>query len=72
MVDYSLRSLLAVDAGKPVIDLKSDLPFVTGDGPNNYLCGKCRNILFKNVDIPHTRDIIVICGRCRTHNQIVV
>lgn len=67
-LDYVLMPLAAIDNSMPVIDLPDARPFATGDGPHDYLCGTCRNVLLSKVEIFEPQRVTVICGKCRTAN----
>ena len=67
-MDYLFEPVVIVDKTMPVIDLPNALPFATGNGPHNYLCGGCRNVLMSTIEMPRPQRVIIICGKCRTAN----
>ncbi len=67
-MDHLLKPVAAIDRTTPVIDLPDERPFATGDGPHDYLCGRCRNVLLGKVELPKPQRVLVICGKCRTAN----
>jgi phage FluMu protein Com len=47
-------------------------PVFKGNGPNDYLCVECGNVLATAMDPEHmTFRVRVKCGRCRTVNVAV-
>jgi DNA-directed RNA polymerase subunit RPC12/RpoP len=51
------------DAGRPVFH---------GNGPNDYVCVECGNVLAAGMDPEHmTRRVRVRCARCRTVNVAI-
>jgi len=69
-LEHLLKPVSAVDSTLPVIDLPDARPFATGNGPHDYLCGKCRNVLLSKVEIQKPQRVMVVCGRCRTANLL--
>jgi hypothetical protein len=67
-LDYLLKPVVAIDKTMPVIDLPDARPFAVGNGPHDYLCGECRNVLLSKVEIPKPQRVMVVCGKCRTAN----
>ena len=45
-------------------------PFVTGEGPYLYLCGKCDHVLLKNVRMRQVTKAIYKCPKCGAYNKI--
>ena len=68
LLEYLLKPVTAIDDTMPVITLPDARPFATGNGPHDYLCGKCRNVLLSKVDLPRPQRVLVVCGSCRTAN----
>lgn len=68
---YALRVLPSIDRSRPVLDLPDDRPFATGNGPHDYACGGCGNVLFAQVDLPAPPTVTVVCGKCRTANGMI-
>lgn len=51
------------DAGRPVF---------RGNGPDDYVCVECGNVLAASMDAEYmTKKVRVRCGRCRTVNVAV-
>jgi hypothetical protein len=69
-VDYLLKPVL--DKTVPFIDLPNAQPFATGNGPDDYLCVKCCNVLLSKVEIPKPQCVMEVCGKCRTANLMEV
>jgi hypothetical protein len=65
---FALGVLSSIEPGRPVIDLPDGRAFATGNGPHDYVCGRCGNILFGRIDLPAPPKVIVVCGKCRTPN----
>ncbi|CAN5131795.1 hypothetical protein BH10PSE6_BH10PSE6_58300 [soil metagenome] len=57
-----------VELSRPVIDLPDGRAFATGNGPHDYLCGGCGNVLFAGLELPDPPKVTVVCGKCRTPN----
>jgi hypothetical protein len=68
MAEYRLKPAATIDPRLPVIDLHDGRPFATGNGPHDYLCGACGNGLMLKLEIALPKDVLVICGTCRTPN----
>ena len=67
-MQYLLKPVAAVDDTMPVIELPDARPFATGNGPHDYLCGHCRNVLMSKVELLTPQRVTMICGKCRTAN----
>jgi hypothetical protein len=65
---YLFRPVAFIDRTMPVIDLPDAQPFAIGNGPHDFLCGYCRNLLLSKVEMPKRQRVTMICGRCRTAN----
>lgn len=65
---YLFRPVALIDRTMPVIDLPNAQPFAIGDGPHDFLCGHCRNVLLRKVEMPKRQRVTMVCGRCRTAN----
>jgi ribosomal protein S27AE len=49
-----------------------DRPAFRGNGPDDYVCVECGNVLAEAMDAAHmTKKVRVRCGRCRTVNVAV-
>ena len=47
-------------------------PAFRGNGPDDYVCVTCGNVLAESMDAAHmTKKVRVRCGRCRTVNVAV-
>jgi phage FluMu protein Com len=55
--------------GGTAVQEDPDRPVFKGNGPNDYLCVECGNVLATAMDPEHmTFRVRVKCGRCRTVN----
>ena len=55
--------------GGTAIQENPDRPVFRGNGPDDYLCVKCGNVLASSMDPAYmTRRVRIRCGRCRTVN----
>lgn len=70
MATYVFKSVSVVDKRLPVIDLPDPRPFMTGDGPHDYCCGGCRNVLLQRVEMARPQKVTIVCGRCRGANAM--
>ena len=68
LLEYVLKPVAVIDKTLPVIDLPDARPFASGNGPHDYLCGTCRNVLLSKIELPKPQRVIVVCGKCRTPN----
>ena len=68
MTEYFLKPIEKPSCRGPIIDLPDARPFATGNGPHDYLCGRCRNVLFRKIEVPRAQPVTVICGKCRGAN----
>jgi phage FluMu protein Com len=58
--------------GGTAVQEDPDRPVFRGNGPNDYLCVECGNVLATAMDEEHmTFRVRVKCGRCRTVNVAV-
>jgi phage FluMu protein Com len=58
--------------GGTAVQEDPDRPVFKGNGPNDYLCVECGNVLATAMDPEHmTFRVRVKCGRCRTVNVAV-
>jgi DNA-directed RNA polymerase subunit RPC12/RpoP len=58
--------------GGTAVQEDADRPVFHGNGPNDYVCVECGNVLAAGMDPEHmTRRVRVRCGRCRTVNVAV-
>lgn len=59
--------------GGTAIQENPDRPVFTGNGPNDYVCGTCGNLLASRMDPQYmSKRVRVRCGRCRTVNVVAV
>ena len=62
-VPYDGGTAVQDDAGRPVFN---------GNGPNDYVCVECGNVLAAGMDPEHmTKRVRVRCARCRTVNVAI-
>jgi len=47
-----------------------DFVFMLGEGKINYLCYTCGKILCKNINQGQVKDIVFLCPKCNTYNEI--
>jgi phage FluMu protein Com len=60
------------DGGTAVQD-DPERPVFNGNGPNDYVCVQCANVLAESMDPQYmTKRVRVRCGRCRTVNVVAV
>ena len=60
------------DGGTAVQD-DIDRPVFRGNGPNDYVCGQCGNLLAEAMDPQYmSKRVRIRCGRCRTINVVAV
>jgi phage FluMu protein Com len=58
--------------GGTAIQERVDRPVFSGNGPCDYVCVECGNVLAAGMDPAHmTKRVRVRCGRCRTVNVAV-
>jgi phage FluMu protein Com len=58
--------------GGTAIQEDPDRPAFSGNGPNDYVCVRCGNILAAAMDPAYmTKKVRVRCGRCSTVNVAV-
>jgi ribosomal protein S27AE len=58
--------------GGTAIQEDPDRPAFHGNGPNDYVCVKCGNVLAEAMDPTYmTKKVRVRCGRCTTVNVAV-
>ena len=59
------------DGGTAIQD-DPDRPVFRGNGPDDYVCVTCGNVLAESMDAAYmTKKVRVRCGRCRTVNVAV-
>jgi phage FluMu protein Com len=59
------------DGGTAIQD-DPDRPVFHGNGPDDYVCAQCGNLLAASMDGAYmTKKVRVRCGRCRTVNVAV-
>jgi DNA-directed RNA polymerase subunit RPC12/RpoP len=54
------RALLIPQGGAPAL---------RGGGPLSYTCGKCGNMLLKDLMFEQARSYVVRCGKCGAFNE---
>jgi len=58
--------------GGTAIQQDPDRPVFNGNGPNDYVCVECGNVLAASMDPTYmTKKVRVRCARCRTVNVAV-
>ncbi len=58
--------------GGTAIQEDPDRPAFKGNGPNDYVCVRCGNVLAESMDPAYmTKKVRVRCGRCSTVNVAV-
>jgi phage FluMu protein Com len=58
--------------GGTAIQEDADRPVFHGNGPDDYVCVECGNLLAEAMDAAYmTKKVRVRCGRCRTVNVAV-
>jgi hypothetical protein len=58
--------------GGTAVQEDADRPVFRGNGPNDYVCAECGNVLAAGMGAEHmTRRVRVRCGRCRTVNVAI-
>jgi DNA-directed RNA polymerase subunit RPC12/RpoP len=58
--------------GGTAIQQDADRPVFNGNGPNDYVCVECGNVLAAAMDPAYmTKKVRVRCARCRTVNVAV-
>jgi phage FluMu protein Com len=59
--------------GGTAIQEDPDRPVFHGNGPNDYVCVQCGNLLAESMDPSiMSKRVRVRCGRCRTVNVVAV
>jgi len=56
---------------RAVLIPQSGAPALRGGGPLSYTCGKCGNLLLKDLIVEQARSYVVRCGRCGAFNEVV-
>jgi phage FluMu protein Com len=58
--------------GGTAIQEDPDRPVFHGNGPDDYVCARCGNLLAQAMDPAYmTKKVRVRCGRCRTVNVAI-
>jgi phage FluMu protein Com len=58
--------------GGTAIQEDVDRPVFRGNGPDDYVCVECGNLLAESMDAAYmTKRVRVRCGRCRTVNVAI-
>ena len=73
MTDHAAKVIPKPKEGEGAIiqDSKGrDSPFLVGEGTDNYLCGKCKFVICKNMNQGQIRDLIFVCPKCNSYNLI--
>ena len=55
---------------RAVLIPQSGAPALRGGGPLSYTCGKCGNLLLKDLMIEQARSYVVRCGKCGAFNEV--
>ena len=76
MATIAMRSVrdgeVPKDGGTAIQDDPSR-PVFHGNGPDDYVCAQCGNLLAESMDAAYmTKKVRVRCGRCRTVNVAIV
>ena len=75
MATVSLREIREGEVpvgGGTAIQEDPDRPAFSGNGPNDYVCVRCGNILAAAMDPAYmTKKVRVRCGRCSTVNVAI-
>ena len=50
---------------------QSGAPALRGGGPLSYTCGRCGNLLLKDLMVEQARSYVVRCGKCGAYNEVV-
>jgi phage FluMu protein Com len=59
--------------GGTALQEDADRPVFNGNGPDDYVCVQCGNVLATSMDAAYmTKKVRIRCGRCRTVNVAVV
>jgi DNA-directed RNA polymerase subunit RPC12/RpoP len=68
MADIKMREVLEGEVppnGGSAIQDHVDRPVVVGEGPNNYLCGNCGNLLAEALSPPQMNiKVRIRCAKC--------
>ena len=71
-----MREILAGEVpkdGGTAIQEDPERPVFHGNGPNDYVCVRCGNLLAEAMDPAYmSKRVRVRCGRCRTVNVVAV
>jgi phage FluMu protein Com len=71
-----MREILAGEVpkdGGTAIQEDPERPVFRGNGPNDYVCVRCSNLLAEAMDPAYmSKRVRVRCGRCRTVNVVAV
>ena len=58
--------------GGTAVQLDVDRPAFSGNGPDDYVCVECGNVLAASMNaVQMTKKVRVKCGRCKTVNVAV-
>jgi ribosomal protein S27AE len=75
MADVRMREIREGEvpfAAGTAVQEDPDRPAFTGNGPDDYVCVQCGNVLAKSMHtVQMTKKVRVKCGRCRTVNVAV-
>ena len=47
---------------------KGNFALITGQGNNNYLCGKCKNTICQNIERGQVINLVFVCPNCGSYN----
>jgi phage FluMu protein Com len=76
MATIVMREILAGEVpkdGGTAVQEDPERPVFRGNGPNDYVCVRCGNLLAEAMDPAYmSKRVRVRCGRCRTVNVVAV
>ena len=76
MATIVMREILAGEVpkdGGTAVQEDPERPVFRGNGPNDYVCVQCGNLLAEAMDPAYmSKRVRVRCGRCRTVNVVAV
>ena len=70
--DIARERLVEMIRAGTAVQEDPDRPAFRGNGPDDYVCVSCGNLLAESMDAEYmTKKVRVRCGRCRTVNVAV-
>jgi phage FluMu protein Com len=76
MATIVMREVLAGEVpkdGGTAVQEDPERPVFRGNGPNDYVCVECGNLLAEAMDATYmSKRVRIRCGRCRTVNVVAV